>query len=128
MLVPHGNGASTGSSGARSQAIVVVRDRQIRDRLTPDYGHFAVRECGSVRPRLWQTARGGTEDRHALPTASPNSVVVVNRTRFAVPKMDCAAEERLVRMALDGQQTVRRIDADLSARTVDVYHEGSSES
>jgi Co/Zn/Cd efflux system component len=42
--------------------------------------------------------------------------------------MDCAAEERLVRMALDGQQTVRRIDADLSARTVDVYHEGSSES
>ena len=48
----------------------------------------------------------------------------MNRTRFAVPKMDCAAEERLVRVAVEGDPAVRRIEADLSARTVDIYHEG----
>jgi len=38
----------------------------------------------------------------------------MNRTRFAIPKMDCAAEERLVRMAMGGDPSVHRIDADLA--------------
>ena len=50
-----------------------------------------------------------------------------NRTRFSVPKMDCAAEERLVRMAIEPYQWVRRIDVDLTARAVDVYHDGPPE-
>ena len=41
--------------------------------------------------------------------------------------MDCAAEERMVRMALEGDPRVRRTDVDLSTRSIDVYHEGSSE-
>jgi len=51
----------------------------------------------------------------------------MNRTRVAVPKMDCAAEERLVRMAIEGQLSVRRVEADLPARVVDVYHEGPAD-
>jgi len=47
----------------------------------------------------------------------------MKRSRFAIPKMDCAAEERLVRMALAGQPDVRRIDADLSAREIRVLHD-----
>lgn len=42
--------------------------------------------------------------------------------------MDCAADERLVRLALEGQHTVRGMDADLAARTVDVFHEGPPDS
>lgn len=47
------------------------------------------------------------------------------KTVFAIPKMDCAAEERLIRMALTGQNGVRSIHADLAARRLTVVHEGS---
>lgn len=46
---------------------------------------------------------------------------------MSVPKMDCAAEERLVRMAIEREQSVHRISADLSARTIDVYHDSPAE-
>ena len=49
----------------------------------------------------------------------------MQKTTFEVPKMDCAAEERLVRMALAGRRDVRNIDADLSARQLTVVHEGN---
>lgn len=48
----------------------------------------------------------------------------MQKTTFDVPKMDCAAEERLVRMALDGRPGVRNVSADLGARRVTVVHEG----
>ena len=51
----------------------------------------------------------------------------MNRTRLAVPKMDCAAEERLVRMALEGRSEVRRLVADLGARELVVVHEGDAQ-
>lgn len=47
----------------------------------------------------------------------------MNKTIFRVPKMDCAAEERLVRMALEGRPGIRRVDVDLSVRQVSVVHE-----
>ena len=50
----------------------------------------------------------------------------MNKTRFAVPKMDCAAEERLVRIALEGRAEVHRIQADLGARQLVVVHEGDA--
>lgn len=49
------------------------------------------------------------------------------KTRVVIRKMDCAAEERLVRMAVEGDPAVHRVDADLPARAVDVYHEGSTD-
>lgn len=48
----------------------------------------------------------------------------MDKSLFHVPKMDCAAEESLVRMKLDGVGAVRSLDFDLSARKVAVYHEG----
>ncbi len=48
----------------------------------------------------------------------------MDRSLFQVPKMDCAAEESLVRMKLDGVDAVRSLEFDLSARRVAVYHEG----
>ncbi|HEY6616525.1 MAG TPA: cation transporter [Vicinamibacterales bacterium] len=47
------------------------------------------------------------------------------KTVFAIPKMDCAAEERLIRVALAGQDAVKSIHADLAARQLTVIHEGS---
>jgi Co/Zn/Cd efflux system component len=51
----------------------------------------------------------------------------MTRTTFAVPKMDCGAEEQLVRMTLASRPHIRRIDADLHARQVMVFHEGNAE-
>ena len=51
----------------------------------------------------------------------------MNSSTFAVPKMDCPAEERLVRMALYGHAAVRELRVDLSAREVTVVHEGPAE-
>jgi len=49
----------------------------------------------------------------------------MNKTRFSVPKMDCGAEEQLVRMTIDGQPGVHRIDSDLRARELVITHEGN---
>jgi len=50
----------------------------------------------------------------------------MNRSVFHVPKMDCAAEEQLVRMALDGAAGVRGLSFDLPGRTLSVWHEGEA--
>jgi len=49
----------------------------------------------------------------------------MNRSAFTIPKMDCAAEEQLVRMALDGVGGIRRLSFDLARRTLTVWHEGA---
>lgn len=41
--------------------------------------------------------------------------------------MDCPAEERLVRMALEGRDTVARLDFDLANRRLAVTHDGPAE-
>ena len=46
----------------------------------------------------------------------------MNRSRFDVPKMDCKAEEQMVRSALEGMPGIARLDFDLGSRRVDVYH------
>ncbi len=52
---------------------------------------------------------------------------MIERTRFAVPKMDCGAEERLVRLALQEQPHVRRVVVDLASREVIVDHDNLSD-
>jgi Co/Zn/Cd efflux system component len=49
------------------------------------------------------------------------------RSVFAVPKMDCPTEERLVRMSLDGVEGVAALEFDLRARRVAVVHRGAVE-
>ena len=48
----------------------------------------------------------------------------MNQTTYHVEKMDCAAEEQMVRMRLEGADGVRRLSFDLPARRLDVVHEG----
>lgn len=50
----------------------------------------------------------------------------LQRTTFHIAKMDCAGEERLVRLALDGAQGVRSLAFDLPARTLTVVHAGQA--
>jgi len=45
---------------------------------------------------------------------------------FIVEKMDCAAEERLVRLALEGRTGIDRLAFDLPARRLTVWHEGDA--
>ena len=50
----------------------------------------------------------------------------MQRTTYHIPKMDCAAEEHLVRMRLDGLDGVQRLAFDLPARRLDVVHAGDA--
>ncbi len=45
---------------------------------------------------------------------------------FAIPKLDCPAEEILVRTALSGVPEVRQLAFDLGARTLAVWHDGDA--
>ena len=51
----------------------------------------------------------------------------MNKSTFSIPKMDCGAEEQLVRMALHRSREVHRIEADLNARELVVLHDGSAD-
>jgi Co/Zn/Cd efflux system component len=46
------------------------------------------------------------------------------KTVFAVPRMDCPSEERMIRMAFDGAAGVAELRFDLQARTLTVLHAG----
>jgi Co/Zn/Cd efflux system component len=46
---------------------------------------------------------------------------------FDVPKMDCPSEERVIRMSLDGVDTVAALEFDLAARRLAVLHRGPVE-
>jgi Co/Zn/Cd efflux system component len=46
------------------------------------------------------------------------------RTVFAVPRMDCPSEERMIRMALEGAAGIAELRFDLQARTLTVLHAG----
>jgi Co/Zn/Cd efflux system component len=47
----------------------------------------------------------------------------LQQSLFAVPKMDCPSEERMIRIALDGVPGIERITCDLGQRQVRVVHE-----
>ena len=46
---------------------------------------------------------------------------------YAVPKMDCPSEERMIRLALNGVEGIRALSFDLSNRRVKVVHDGEVE-
>lgn len=48
----------------------------------------------------------------------------MQKTTFTIPKMDCASEENLIRLKLDGVAGVRGLDFDIPARRLTVFHEG----
>lgn len=50
--------------------------------------------------------------------------MLLTLSKFHLKKMDCPSEERIVRLALEGQPIIKKLSFDLSARTVEVIHEG----
>lgn len=51
----------------------------------------------------------------------------LHQTVFMIPKMDCASEETMIRMALEGIQEVRSVSVDLGTRRLTVVHKGSQD-
>ncbi len=52
----------------------------------------------------------------------------MNKSIYKVTAMDCSAEEQMVRMQLEPLHQVERLDFDLPARQLTVYHRGEAES
>lgn len=50
----------------------------------------------------------------------------MKKTTFKIPKMDCSAEEQMVRMKLDGNPDIKKLDFDLQDRKLEVFHLGDS--
>lgn len=48
----------------------------------------------------------------------------MEKTIFAIPKMDCPSEENLIRVKLDGIPAIKNLDVDLPKRQLTVFHEG----
>ena len=48
----------------------------------------------------------------------------MEKSTFKIQQMDCAAEENLVRMKLDGIDTIKGLDFDLQSRQLTVLHSG----
>ncbi len=51
----------------------------------------------------------------------------MKKTVFYIKAMDCPAEEQMVRMALSGDTSVKRLDFDLENRRLTVLHSGGSD-
>ncbi len=51
----------------------------------------------------------------------------MTKTIFRVAKMDCPAEEQLIRAKLDGMEGIRNLAFDIPDRRLEVYHAGSHE-
>lgn len=48
------------------------------------------------------------------------------KTTFHISQMDCAAEEQLIRMKLDGESSILKLKFDLPGRKLEVYHQDSA--
>lgn len=51
----------------------------------------------------------------------------MKKTVFAIPKMDCPSEERLIRLALVDAKEVSRLDFDLTNRRLTIFHDADPE-
>lgn len=60
-------------------------------------------------------------------SSNPSHAQDLSISTFAIPKMDCPSEERMIRLALDGTPGVQGLSFDLSKRQLQVIHEGAAE-
>lgn len=95
--------------------------------------HGALRSCmdeipaDSLLARLQALGLGASIAETIQESAINAKVGSLTETILEVPQMDCAAEERLVRMALGRASSVLRLDFDLPASRVTVLHQGDPE-
>lgn len=50
----------------------------------------------------------------------------MDKTVFEISKMDCPSEENLIRIKLDGMDSIKNLDFDLAHRKLTVYHSGET--
>lgn len=48
----------------------------------------------------------------------------IYKSEFSIPKMDCPSEERIIRMRLDEEKKIKKLDFDLQSRMLTIFHEG----
>jgi copper chaperone CopZ len=60
----------------------------------------------------------------ALSGSSPAPLALTRKSTFAVPKMDCSAEENLIRMAVADERGIGWLSFDLQNRQLTVVHQG----
>ncbi|MGD9993726.1 MAG: cation transporter [Salinivirgaceae bacterium] len=46
----------------------------------------------------------------------------MKKSQYHISKMDCPSEENMIRMKLDGLQTIKKLDFDIENRNLTVYH------
>lgn len=51
----------------------------------------------------------------------------MEKTVFEITKMDCPSEENLIRMKLDGLESIKNLDFDIANRKLTVFHQGKIE-
>ena len=73
--------------------------------------------------------RGDSCGCEATPANGPDMLVSgdASVSVFAVPKMDCPSEERMIRLALNSFHNIRALSFDLSNRRLTVVHDGEVE-
>ncbi len=54
--------------------------------------------------------------------------VELKQTVFDIPQMDCPSEEKIIRMALEGNEAITALSFDLKSRRLTVAHNGESDS
>lgn len=51
----------------------------------------------------------------------------MQKTTYKISKMDCASEENIIRIKLEGFQNIKALQFDIAQRKLDVIHEGKAE-
>jgi len=51
----------------------------------------------------------------------------MNKTTYKIPKMDCASEEQMIRMKLEGLASISSLSFDIPMRKLEVVHSGSQD-
>ncbi|ENV58793.1 hypothetical protein F951_00055 [Acinetobacter soli CIP 110264] len=83
--------------------------------------------CASTQPCSTQSnSCCGPNSISSSETVSDNEGVATFISNYNIPKMDCSAEEQMVRMALSSLVNVKRLVFDLPNRNLKVIHNGES--
>lgn len=51
----------------------------------------------------------------------------VDKTLFKIPKMDCPSEERMIRMAFEGNSNIQKLEFNLPQRQLEIFHRNTPE-
>ncbi|MEQ1259819.1 MULTISPECIES: cation diffusion facilitator family transporter [Gammaproteobacteria] len=82
--------------------------------------------CGSNKPCSTKEKTCCDPDKN-VSSENPNKDKTILISDYIIPKMDCSAEEQMVRMSLASVESVSNLVFDLPNRNLKVFHEGNSD-